>query len=211
LVGLRPAGPVPARPAEQARAGGDAPDLPHYDLGIRLDLREHRADVCQRVTWTNPGPTAVNDLVFNVHSHYRAPDADVGFASKMLEIVRVQPGEMIDTEPPPCTIRQARRVVGEGGQVSAVGLRFHYRGDSDTTLVVDLPEAVRPGQAVTVELTLTVQLSEKQGRWGYWKGVTLLSGWLPVLAYRGAGGWEPVPFVTWYQPTFNEAGRFQAL
>ena len=88
-------------------------------------------------------------------------------------------------------------------------LDFHYEGDTKTTLVVPLPRAVGPGEAVTVQLELTMHLPPKQGRWGQWQGVTTLSNWLPVLAYfDDQKGWQPTPFVPWHQPFFNEAGIF---
>ena len=39
-------------------------------------------------------------------------------------------------------------------------------------------------------------------------GVTTLSNWLPVLAVYDNCGWQPVPFIPWHQPWFNEAGIY---
>src|SRR5438046_243245 len=59
--------------------------LPHYDLEIQLNLDRHLASVHQRVVWTNHSQRPADELVFNVHSHYKIPDADIGFMAKMLE------------------------------------------------------------------------------------------------------------------------------
>jgi hypothetical protein len=86
----------------------------------------------------------------------------------------------------------------------------HYRPDNDTALVVPLQHPVASGEAVTVEIEFTMQLPQRQGRWGQWKGVTFLVNWLPVLAFYDDEGWHPTPFIPWHQPFFNEAGHYFA-
>src|SRR5207247_6401072 len=84
---------VPAR-----AAAATAPVPPRYDLEIVLEAEQHRVQVRQRVTWINPHDRPAAEVVFNVHSHYKVPEADVGFMAKMLEILRVQPGDALDLE-----------------------------------------------------------------------------------------------------------------
>ena len=93
--------------------------------------------------------------------------------------------------------------------------------------VVVLLHPADPGQGESVTIMLDIRsmnLPQKQGRWGQWRGVTFLSNWLPVFAYYGdapdprpgdedkprpAGAlWQPTPFVPWHQPFFNEAGIY---
>lgn len=87
---------------------------------------------------------------------------------------------------------------------------FDYQEDNLTALVVHLPHAVGPGEAVTVELDLVLKLPQVKGRWGQWRGITMLAQWLPVLAVYDECGWHPVPFIPWHQPFFNEAGIYEA-
>src|SRR6266446_121806 len=47
--------------------------LPHYDLGILLDVAGHDAHVHQRVTFTNRHTKTAAELVFNVHSNFKIP------------------------------------------------------------------------------------------------------------------------------------------
>ena len=65
-------------------------------------------------------------------------------------------------------------------------------------------------EQVTVELTFTMRLPQRQGRWGQWEGVTFLVQWLPVLAFYDDQGWQPTPFIPWHLPFFNEAGIYTA-
>src|SRR6266852_4114442 len=64
----------PPRPVEPLLP----PWLPHYDMDIRLDLDKHKVYVRQRTTWTNRHQLPANELVFNAHSHYKAPASQVG-------------------------------------------------------------------------------------------------------------------------------------
>jgi hypothetical protein len=189
-------------PSPAAAAPPPAPPdwLPHYDLDIRLDVAGHDAHVKQRVTWVNRSSAPVHDIVFNAHSHYVVPKADVGLLAKTLEILRMNADEGIYTRQAPFDLHRATA----GGQEVA----FHYAGDTNTDLVVPLPAPLGPGQAVTVELDYTLHLPQKQGRWGQWEGVTFLSNWLPVVAVHDEAGWHPTPFIPWHQPFFNEAGVY---
>ena len=83
--------------------------LPRYDLEIHLDTDQHWAHVRQRVTFTNRHQRPADELVFNAHSHYQIPDADIGFLAKMLEILRVSPSDGLDLDKsagPPLQVRK---------------------------------------------------------------------------------------------------------
>ncbi len=192
------------------RAAADVPAwLPRYDLTIDLRVEEHVAHVRQRVTWINRHARPSDQLVFNNHAAYTIPKGDVGLVAKTLEILRTSASEGIDFGGPPCQIERITLV----GDKDAPGaeLAFHYLPDPSTALVVPLPRRVAQNEAVTVEITFSFRLPQKQGRWGQWKGVTYLSHWLPVLAVHDESGWQPVPFVPWHQPFFNEAGLYHAV
>jgi hypothetical protein len=198
------------------------PGLPQYELEMHLDIAQHLATVRQRVTWTNRHDRPAREMVFNVHSHFKLPEKDIALIAKMLEILRMAPSEAIDAEGHACEIQQVT-VESEFFPVQTFTLdqqagdtkepfqdphRPHYRRDNLTALEVPLPKPVEKGQKVTVELTFTMRLPQKQGRWGQWQGVTFLSNWLPVVAYFDDKGWQPTPFIPWHQPFFNEAGSY---
>ena len=103
------------------------------------------------------------------------------------------------------------RLTPDGKEVKREELKHQWHKDLATALIVALPEPVPAGGTVAVSLSYTIELPQKQGRWGQWKGVTFLSNWHPVLAvHDGEKGWQPTPFVPWHQPWFNEAGVFTA-
>jgi hypothetical protein len=210
--------------AAPASAGPEPapPWLPRYQVSMDLDLANHCAHVLLEATWINPQPFPTNQLVFNAHSRYVVPKADIGLTAKTLELLRLAPGDSMGVKDPPLDIR---RITMSNASAAPLILPFRYEGDTKTTLVVPLPRAVGPGESVTVQLELTMHLPPKQGRWGQWQGVTTLSNWLPVFAYYGPRRdpptckapptppppceWQPTPFVPWHQPFFNEAAHYR--
>lgn len=183
--------------------------MPQYDLDLLIDVAGHQVKVRERVTWTNCQQRPTQVIVFNNHSHYTVPDKDVGLLAKTLELLRLAPSDALDfsTQAPPCTVHKVSLVKGPA---EVVPLKFGYWPSNTTALEVVLPEPVGPGQSVTVELEFTLRLPQRQGRWGQWRGVTFLAQWLPVVAVFDSSGWQPVPFVPWHQPFFNEAGVYHA-
>ena len=187
------------------------PWLPRYDLDIRLDVARHSAHVRQRVTWTNRHAQETNKLVFNVHSRYRIPDEDVGFMAKTLELLRVHSSEGLITQGRACQLNEVLLLQGAGnGPLTDAALDFQFQGDTDTSMVVKLPQPIKQGESVTILLDFELHLPQKMGRWGQWRGVTFLTNWLPVLAYYDEQGWMPTPFIPWHQPFFNESGIYTA-
>ncbi|HEV7998822.1 MAG TPA: hypothetical protein VGP63_03005, partial [Planctomycetaceae bacterium] len=194
-------------------ARADVPSwLPRYDLGVRIDVAEHRVVVRERVTWFNRHARPASELVFNAHAHYSVPSADLGLLAKTLEILRLAPSDAIDLHGPPLRVEKVCLVSdgAVGDSAAPVSLPFCYRADNDTALEVTLPREVHQNEQVTIEVTFTLRLPQRQGRWGQWEGVTTLAQWLPVLAFYDDQGWQPTPFIPWHQPFFNEAGIYTA-
>jgi hypothetical protein len=174
-------------------------------VAISLDPADGRADVIERVSWTNPGPASVSELVFTAHAHARLTRSEADAAAKMLELVRVAPADALDSGPALDVEKVELR--SDTGEASAGDLAWRFRTDG-TTLEVTLPRPIAPGECVIVDMHFGLRLPNKQGRWGRWRGVTTLCGCLPTLAAFD-GGWKPAPFLAWYQPVHQEAGVYR--
>jgi len=183
--------------------------LPKYDVSIDLNIEKHTAQVSEHVTWTNRHQRPAGELVFNVHSAFKPPDCGVEYLylAKMLEIMRIPAKEALYNGRP-VEIRTIWLEHPSGDIKKRVELPFTFRDDMPTALVVTLPEALPRGQTVKISIDFEFRIPPNQGRWGQWKGVTVLSNWLPVLAYYDEKGWSPTPFIAWHQPFFNEAGVY---
>src|SRR5205085_10932206 len=119
-----------------------------------------------QVTWTNPGPATVRELVFTAHAHARLTRAEADSAAKVLELVRAAPGDALDAEPA-LEVKRAELRTGAGGS-RAGELAWNFRADG-TTLTVALPGPVAAGERVVLDLHVTLRLPAKQGRWGRWR------------------------------------------
>jgi len=194
----------------------EPPDwLPRYDVDVVLDTRRLMVRVCEEVTWTNRGPLAVKEIVFNAHSAYEIPEKDVGLLAKMLEILRTSPSEAMSLDGPAMRMESASVPVLAGKKICVVDQRepdrhstYSYAPENQTALIVPLPEPLEPGKSATVRLNFTMKLPPKKGRWGQWDGITTLCQWLPVVAIHDGKAWQPTPFIPWHQPFFNEAGVY---
>lgn len=188
-------------PTGKAGAAEGVPDgLPRYDLVMNVEPLAGRVEGRMSATWTNTTSRPTRQLVFNVHSRYVVPSKEMPVVAKTLELLRVQPGEALGFDQPAF---QLQRVETNNGQI----LSCQWTGDTLTALVVELPQEIQSGQSATVVLSFTMLLPPKQGRWGRYNDVTFLSNWLPVFAvYQDT--WQPVPFVPWHQPFYNEAGHY---
>jgi len=202
LVGLLQA-------CSQVSAADPVLQLPRYDIDLVINTERHKAQLRQRVTWTNTTRTPANQLVFNFYPHYRVPEGDYIHLAKTLELLRLQPSLGIDRCGRFGVVKEAILVVLNGKQYDT-RLAFEFEAANVTALRLPLPTTVDPGQSVTVELVCEYFLPNKQGRLGHFNGVTYLTNSLPVLAYCDDSGWQPKPFVPWHQPWFNEAGYFTA-
>jgi hypothetical protein len=190
-----------------AMASADVPvpsHLPRYTLDLTLDPDAGLARFRQEVTWTNPTDRPTTEVVFNFYPLYRVPASDRLLLAKTLELMRVNPADGLDRQGRHGTIGSVRVRSGDTLQSAP----FRYREQIPTSVVVEVPRPVGPGERVTVELTGEVRLPSKQGRWGRWQGITFLTNALPVVAFYDAAGWHDVPFVPWHQPFWNEAGVY---
>jgi hypothetical protein len=176
--------------------------LPHYDLDIQLDTDRHVVTVAERVTWTNRHSRPANELVFNVYPRYKIPGGELIKLVKTLELLRAAPEAGTDVSA--CHL-EVHQVVDAQGEKP---LPFRFNDDLHTAMQVTLPKPVKQGESITVEMSFTFTLPHMQGRWGWWKDVTFLANWYPILAYYDDNGWQPTPFVAWHQPFFNEAGVY---
>jgi hypothetical protein len=209
--------------------------LPRYRLAADIDVANHVVHGRLEATWINPHRTPTNRLVLNAHARHVVQPADVALVAKTLELLRMQPSDAMGVTEPPLEIHSITLVQPSG---PALPLKFSYGGTTNTDLVVPLPFVVRQNESATILLDFTLTLPQKQGRWGQWDGITFLSHWLPMFAVydrpmrapdtpetlgMSAGPrlvravspdepavWQPVPFIPWHQPFFNEAGIYSA-
>ncbi|MEZ6063454.1 MAG: M1 family aminopeptidase [Planctomycetaceae bacterium] len=175
--------------------------LPEYALGIDLQTQTGRVTVDQRVTWTNPGTAATDKLVFQVVPNHRPSAQELNVGDRTVESLRLDPRDSID--------RRGRRFHLTAATIGSQPLTCTFDTEHDTHLHVRLPRPVAPGESVEIRLRYLIDLPQVMGRLGQHKGVTNLLNWYPVLAVYEGDRWQPVPYIAWHQPWYNEAGNYR--
>src|SRR5262245_40330077 len=143
------------------------PHLPYYDIALALDTHNRRAQLSERVTWTNTTNRPTSQLVFNFYPHYCVPQGDYVLFAKTLELLRLQPSYEIDRNGRFGVVKEAR-LIAQGNRPldRPQHLAYEFDHDNMTALRFHLPQPVNPGESVTVELNCSYNLPNKQGRLG---------------------------------------------
>jgi hypothetical protein len=183
--------------------------LPRYELKIDLDLTGHQAHVVQQMTWTNHHQRPAQEIVLNIHSSYAPPKGSVEhlMLAKMLEGMRIPASQGMYFEPA-FTLKSVEIQGRNGNKTAEKPIRAEFQNAPKTAYMIELSEPVKTNESITFQIEFDLELPQRQGRWGQWKGITFLTNWNPVLAYYDDEGWHPTPFIPWHQPFFNEAGEY---
>lgn len=193
-----------AQPVQQTESATNQPfnssTRPQYKLNIDLHPDQQFVAVRQTVQWTNPGTVAASELVFQVTANNKLSSEMIELGERTVESLRLNPTDSIDYE--------GRRFQLQSATIDGDSVECHFDSQHDTHMHVALPNQIAPGESVTLDLQFQIQIPQVMGRLGQHKGMTNLLNWYPVLSVY-ADGWQPVPYVPWHQPWFNEAGDYQ--
>ncbi|MEZ6122747.1 MAG: M1 family aminopeptidase [Planctomycetaceae bacterium] len=200
--------PGPLEPAPIPPAVDDVSDqsdsrlqqLPEYSLDIDLHPDQRRVSVQQIVRWTNAGGAATQELVFQVTANSRLSKEMISVGERTVESLRLDPRTCIDY--------QGGRFHLESVSHQDQSLSWEFDASQDTHLHIHLPQPVAPGESVEIRMEFWIDIPPIMGRLGQYKGITNLLNWYPVLAVYRKGQWQPVPWIPWHQPWFNEAGNY---
>lgn len=173
--------PVPA-PEEAALSKR----VVEYHMSVQLDEHSKLIAGTQSVTWTNPGKQEVSELYFHLY-----PNA---FQSDKTTFMRESGGQLRNDQATAASQGYMEIKAMQTSEGVNVLPRLHYvqpdDGNSfDQTLAkLRLPDPVKPGQTITLELNFEVKLPEVFARMGF-KGDFIMAGqWFPKLAvYEPAG------------------------
>jgi hypothetical protein len=179
--------------------------LPRYELELNLDVARRRLTGVERVTFTNRHTRPAADLVFNAYSRYKIPDGDGVLLAKTLELLRSNPSDGIDWTGHRLDIQSVTFVKPDGTRQP---LSFAWKAEPQTAFAVTLPTPIKQHESVTVEIHFTLDLPDKEGRWGHRQGITYMTHALPALTIYDDTGWHPTPFIAWHQPFHQEAGHY---
>jgi hypothetical protein len=178
---------IPAR--AQAAPRGTAP-VASYTIDASLDVAARRLTARETITYTNRSDTPIPDLVFHLYLNAFRDEHSIF----MSEGGSLRPGgNPLAPETAGWIELSALRV--QGGPTLAV------QPLEDGTLArAELPQAVAPGQSITLEAEFTAQLPLIIARTGWALDAAgqpffMVGQWFPKLGvWQGQRGWNAYPF-----------------
>jgi hypothetical protein len=189
----------PVDPAIEAE-GGLPPWLPNYRIQIDMPAPCGMLSVKQNIEWTNPSSRAADEILLHVYPRHRPNKQQLELYERTMESFRINPRISIDREGRRFHLRQLR--------VNGQDAEYYWDENADTVMHIKLAQPILGGQTVNIDMDYQLDVQEVHYRLGYWKGVTNLTNWYPIVAYHGQEGWIAPPFIGWHQPFLNEAGNY---
>ncbi len=225
LAACAPAPPESADVAEPATAlrpeplRGEVPEearITDYELHARLDAETHAVDGTARVTWRNRTSRTVDTLPFHLYMNgFRAEDTAWMRTSRGFHRRSEQKEEgawgYIDVHAVRLDAAGPVFVADDVEQPAPGTVDLAFREDSEpSTMTVDLPRPVGPGEEITVELEFTTQLPRVVARTGYAGDFHAVAQWYPKLGVLEEAGWQAHDF-TVHDEFFADFGSYRAV
>lgn len=192
--------------------GGVLPEarIADYYLEASLDTEIHRVTGTARVTWRNTTDQTVDTVPFHLYMN--------GFRSESTAWMRDSRGQFRSSEQDSDGawgyIDVAEVVLlslGPGDSESGVGQRMPlpFSEDADpSTMTVQLPRSVEPGDRLEMELKFTTQLPKVVARTGFGDSFHAVAQWYPKIGVLDDDGWQAHTF-TQHDEFFADFGNYR--
>lgn len=158
-----------------------------YDIKARLDAKSHVVKGSQTLTWLNDSPDTVETLQFHLYMN--------AFKNSRSTFFKESGGQLRGdkSDQKDWGWIDVTRMGLAGGADLTKAIRFIQPDDGNkddqTVIEVALPEPVKPGATVRVEIDFTTKLPKVFARTGFHGGFHLVGQWYPKL-----GVWETAGF-----------------
>lgn len=92
---------------------------------------------------------------------------------------------------------------------AAASLGYAFEGEDQTVMKVVLPEPLADGQTLSLEISFSVRIPHRLGRFGWHRNTFALNRWYPLLAYFDEKGWHKNPDYLLHMPYVSDAADYQ--
>ncbi len=204
---LPPFDPVaePDDPLRPASVRGVVPDharVADYWIDARLDAERYEIAGTLRLSWRNRTQRSVDRLPFHLYMNgFRAEDTAWMLGARgdhrgqhfdrdrwgFIHVERVHQLARSHDEPPTLSFE---------APAPDSGTPLSFSEDADpTTMTVQLPEPVGPGEAIVLEIEFLTRLPQVFARTGYYDDFHMAGQWFPKIGVlEEAGGWQAHTF-----------------
>ncbi len=178
-----------------------AGSFPQYDLKINLSIREHNLEAVERVNFTNDTGVPLSELHFNIYANKQYTKKEInkiGFYENFFKVNMFPDG-----------------IKGADFKIKSVTnldkpLAYTIEGPALTVMNVKLDKPLPPGEKLELEIGFALKLPHAFGILGYFKGISYLGHWYPVLSVYKGGKWYDNPLGVDHQPYFSDASYYNA-
>lgn len=166
----------------------------NYTMDIRLDTERHLITGSEMLTWTNTSEKPTEELWF--HLYWNA------FQNNMSTFIRER---AFDGRPEPqfskddwgyCRVSSINMVIGESEEEFDLTPFIEFRQPDDgnvldqTVFAVELPEALEPGQTITLKIEFQAKVPRPISRTGVYKNNYFIAQWFPKIGVLQDGIWN---------------------
>lgn len=167
--------------------GGLTKPIASYDIKAKLDARNHTVAGSQTLTWLNDSPDTVGTLQFHLYMN--------AFKNSRSTFFKESGGQLRGdrSDQKEWGWIDVRRMAIAGGADLTKSIRFIQPDDGNkddqTVIEVSLPEPVKPGGTIQLEMDFVTKLPKVFARTGFHGDFHLAGQWFPKL-----GVWETKGF-----------------
>ena len=186
-----------------------------YVLDAHLDAREHRVSATATVTWRNTTRRTVDRLPFHLYMNgFRAENTAWMRSSRGRHRRSSQEREgawgYIDIHSVRLAHPAPLSLASELEEAPTATVELDWREDSDpSTMTVDLPQPIGPGESVSVRFEFTTQLPRVIARTGYLDDFHAVAQWYPKIGVlEDETGWQAHTF-TVYDEFYADFGNYE--
>lgn len=175
---------------------------PRYDITVDLDVKHKKLDASQTVSFTNNSQGEINDLVFHIYPNRQYSAKEKSLMYRFAGYFKVDPF--------PSGFQTGTFAV-KALMIDGQKADYVIEGKDKTLLRLLLPQPLKPGEQVAVQIEFSVDIPHVTlGRFGWHDGVFRLSRWYPILAvYENGRGWNDSPFYPFHRPFYSEASYYK--
>lgn len=205
-------------PARRSLPGNAPQPVVWYTTDVRLTLddKQHpnKLEGREQLVWLNDSPDVISDLQFHLYLNAFKNEKSTFFRESggQLRGDRFEPGEWgwIDVN----EMKLAGRQNQSSGEDLTKKIEFIHPDDDNvddqTVIRVPLPQPIKPGEKITLDIKFTAKLPRVFARTGYWDQFAMVAQWFPKIGVWEAVGERHRTIAGWNCHQFHANSEFYA-
>lgn len=173
----------------------DAKKLHRYEIDVVFIPEEARIQASQRVRYNNHEKVSLEEIYFHLY-----------------------PNSFRKEETAPFLLDDFQRAYPKGFQPGYIDIRkvfvneqpakYQLEGEGQGVMKIVLPNAMKPGEHVTIEMDYDVKLPPAAERFGYGENTFNFGNWYPIAAVYDDTGWNLDPYYPIGDPFYSDVSNY---